>query len=137
MALHRSKQFFGFYPLVLTVVLLLAGALSLAHAARPGQGQKLSADELAAVRKVTTYFNELRHIQGEFVQSGPGNFLTHGTFYLSKPGRLRFEYAAPNPILVVADGTYVIVKDRKLETADHYPISATPLKLVLADKVNL
>lgn len=126
------------YIITLCVVgLTVAGIATLSHAARSGDEKKLSAVEKTAVQRVTAYFNKLRNIQGEFIQSGPGNFLTHGRFYLSKPGKLRFEYAPPNPILVVADGSYVIVKDRKLETADHYPISVTPLKLVLANKVDL
>lgn len=98
---------------------------------------KLSTDEKAAIEKVTTYFNNFRYLSGEFVQRGPSGHVSQGVFYLSKPGRLRFEYSPPNPFIVVSDGQYVIVKDKRLKRADHYPLSATPLRLVLAEKIDL
>lgn len=119
------------------VVALGVGIATFAQAARSAKEGKLSATEIAAVQRVSAYFNRLRNLQGEFVQSGPGRYLASGKFYLSKPGKLRFEYTPPNPILVVADGVYVIVKDRKLQTVDHYPIGMTPLKFVLADKIDI
>ena len=97
-------------------------------ARRAAKEAKLSAEEKAAIEKITTYFNNFRYLNGEFVQRGPSGHFSQGMFYMSKPGRLRFEYAAPNPFLVVADGTYVIIKDRRMKRADHYPLSATPLQ---------
>jgi outer membrane lipoprotein-sorting protein len=128
------------YSCVIVIGLVMAlgvGMVTFAHAARSEKDSKLSATEIAAVERISAYFNQLHYLQGEFVQSGPGKYLATGKFYLNKPGRLRFEYTPPNPILVVADGVYVIVKDRKLETADHYPIGMTPLKFVLAEKIDI
>jgi len=133
-----NKHRFYYCSIAIGLVIALGiGISTLAQAARTKDGGKLSATEVAAIQRVSAYFNQLQHLQGEFVQSGPGKYLASGKFYLSKPGRLRFEYMPPNPILVVADGVYVIVKDRKLETADHYPIGMTPLKFVLADKIDI
>jgi len=98
---------------------------------------KLNSDEIVAVNRASEYFNKLRDIIGEFVQIGPGTHFSEGKFYLSKPGKLRFEYKPPFPLLVVSDGTWLIVNNKKLNTADHYPLSATPLGLVLSDKVDL
>lgn len=134
--MNKFRLYYSFIAVGL-VIALGVSIVTLAEAARSKNGGKLSATEIAAVQRVSAYFNQLRNLQGEFVQSGPGKYLASGKFYLSKPGKLRFEYTPPNPILVVADGVYVIVKDRKLETADHYPIGMTPLKFVLADKIDL
>ena len=50
---------------------------------------------------------------------------------------MRFEYNAPSPIDIVADGSSVIVRDRKLATQDLYPLSQTPLRYLLADRIDL
>jgi outer membrane lipoprotein-sorting protein len=50
---------------------------------------------------------------------------------------MRFEYAAPNPFVIVSDGTWVTIKNRKKEGADQYPLSQTPLRLVLNDDIDL
>jgi outer membrane lipoprotein-sorting protein len=50
---------------------------------------------------------------------------------------MRFEYAPPSPLLVVSDGSWVTVKNTKRKRDDQYPLSTTPLKLVLSDQVNL
>lgn len=120
----------------LAVALSLAVAAPLARAEEPKE-YELTDEDRAALERVTDYFNRIKDIHGEFVQIGPGSHLAEGEFYLSKPGKLRFEYAPPNPLLVVADGTWVIINNRRLQTADHYPISATPLRVVLAEEVNL
>ena len=118
-------------------MLAVAAFAMLPHGADAAKETKLSAEEKATIEKITTYFNNFRFLNGEFVQRGPSGHISQGVFYLSKPGRLRFEYAAPNPFLVVSDGTYVIIKDRRLKRADHYPLSATPLRLVLSEKIDL
>src|ERR1700683_1636528 len=74
---------------------------------------------------------------GNFVQIGPDGGRTEGTFYIQKPGRVRFEYNPPSPIDIVADGSSVVVRDRKLATQDLFPLSQTPLRYLLADHIDL
>jgi len=50
---------------------------------------------------------------------------------------MRFEYHAPNPVLIVSDGTTLAVQNRRLNTVDHYPLFSTPLSLILSDNLNL
>jgi outer membrane lipoprotein-sorting protein len=76
-------------------------------------------------------------MQGDFVQVGPDGRHSDGQFYLLKPGRLRFEYNAPNPVELIADGQSMLVRDRKLSTQDLYPLSQTPLRFLLADRIDL
>jgi len=120
-----------------TLAVMLIAAPSFAARQKDQKPDRLTGDDVQAVKRATGYFNKLRDIKGEFVQVGPGTHLAEGQFYLSKPGRLRFEYSPPNPLLVVADGTWVIINNRRLKTAEHYPISATPLRLLLAEQVDL
>jgi outer membrane lipoprotein-sorting protein len=97
----------------------------------------LNPEQRAIVDKVNTYLTSMQVLSGKFVQVGPDGRRTHGQFYISKPGKVRFEYDAPSPIELVADGQSVVVRDRKLATQDVYPLSQTPLRFLLADKVDL
>ena len=62
---------------------------------------------------------------------------TDGQFYLQKPGRLRFEYNAPSPLELVADGKSVAIRDRRLATQDLLLLSQTPLRFLLSDRIDL
>jgi outer membrane lipoprotein-sorting protein len=125
--------------LAMAVFLLLAlGPLgSLDQMSLAARAQALSDEQRAAIEQITGYFNGMRTLQGEFLQVGPKGHVSTGVFYIAKPGRLRFEYAPPNPFIVIADGTWVTVKNNAKNTADQYPLSATPLRLVLAEEVDL
>ena len=104
---------------------------------QPGPSVTLKPEQRAIVDKVNKYLSLVQTLQGKFVQVGSDGRRTTGDFYLSKPGRVRFEYDDPSPIELVADGTSVVVRDRKLATQDVYPLSQTPLRFLLADKVDL
>jgi outer membrane lipoprotein-sorting protein len=106
-------------------------------ATRPLLASSLSAEEISAVDELSNYFNGFKSLQGEFTQVSPQGRVSTGVFFLSKPGRLRFEYAPPNPFLVVSDGSWVVIENRKQKTTDQYPLAATPLKLLLSEEINL
>lgn len=95
------------------------------------------AEQRALVDRVSTYLTGIRTLVGDFVQVGPDGGKTEGHIYLQKPGRVRFEYAPPSPIELVADGQSLVVRDRKLATQDLYPLGQTPLRFLLADRVDL
>ncbi|HEY4142607.1 MAG TPA: outer membrane lipoprotein carrier protein LolA [Pseudolabrys sp.] len=97
----------------------------------------LNSEQRAIVDKVNAYLTATQNLSGKFVQVGPDGRRTQGNFYISKPGKVRFEYDDPSPIELVADGQSVVVRDRKLATQDVYPLSQTPLRFLLADKVDL
>jgi len=67
----------------------------------------------------------------------PDGGKSEGEFFLQKPGKVRFDYNAPSPIELIADGSSVVVRDRKLATQDLYPLSQTPLRFLLADRIDL
>lgn len=110
---------------------------SLFNRAKPGETTAFDANQRALVDKVSNYLSGIRTLVGDFVQVGPDGSKTEGQIYLQKPGRVRFEYAPPSPIELVADGQSVVVRDRKLATQDLYPLGQTPLRFLLADRVDL
>jgi outer membrane lipoprotein-sorting protein len=95
------------------------------------------ANQKAQAAKVSSYLSSLQTLVGNFVQVGPDGSKTKGDFYIQKPGKVRFEYEAPSPIDIIADGSSVAVRDRKLATQDIYPLSQTPLRYLLSDRIDL
>lgn len=94
-------------------------------------------DPVAAIQRANAYFNTAMTMIGDFVQIGPDGRRSEGKMYLQRPGKLRFEYAPPVTLEIVADGLSVAVHDRKTATKDIYFISQTPLKFLLKDQVDL
>ena len=95
------------------------------------------ANQKAQAARVSSYLSSLQTLVGNFVQVGPDGNKTKGDFYIQKPGKVRFEYDAPSPIDIIADGSAVAVRDRKLATQDIYPLSQTPLRYLLSDRIDL
>ena len=112
-------------------------ALAAASPATARPAIALSADQIGVVRQINAYINALRSLKGRFTQIGPSGEFAEGDFYLQRPGRMRFEYAKPNPILVIADGFWVGIEDRKLRSTQKYPLITTPLSILLGERVDL
>ncbi|MBE7245640.1 MAG: outer-membrane lipoprotein carrier protein LolA [Actinomycetospora chiangmaiensis] len=95
------------------------------------------ADPATVLAQANGYFNGITTLTGTFMQIGADGRRIGGKLTLAKPGRLRFDYDQPSPLEVVADGTSVAVRDRKLNTQDLYFIAQTPLKFLLREKIDL
>lgn len=91
----------------------------------------------AVVDRANAYFTNLGTLVADFTQVGGDGRRIGGTLYLQRPGKVRFEYDPPATLEVIADGSSVAVRDRKLATQDLYSISQTPLKFLLREQVNL
>jgi outer membrane lipoprotein-sorting protein len=104
---------------------------------RPAEPITTEAGQHALVDRVSLYLSTIQTLVGNFVQVGPDGRKTEGKFYIQKPGKVRFEYDPPSPIDVIADGAFVQVRDRKLDTKDTYPLATTPLRYLLADRIDL
>jgi len=95
------------------------------------------ATQKAQAAKVSAYLSSLSTLVGNFVQIGPDGSRTTGDFFIQKPGKVRFEYDAPTTIAMIADGQSLAVRDNKLATQDIYPLSQTPLRYLLSDRIDL
>jgi outer membrane lipoprotein-sorting protein len=91
----------------------------------------------AQATRVSNYLSSLQTVIGNFVQVGPDGTKTKGQFFIQKPGKLRFEYEPPTPIAIIADGSMLAVRDERLATQDIYPLSQTPLRYLLSDRIDL
>jgi outer membrane lipoprotein-sorting protein len=108
---------------------LIAAALV---AAGPVSAEKLS------LGQISNYLNGMKTASGEFTQINDDGTISTGQIYIKRPGRVRFEYNPPEKTLVIADGSTVGVIDG-VSAADSqgYPLNRTPLKIILARKVDL
>ncbi len=93
--------------------------------------------QLAAIDQVSTYLNGISTLSGDFTQTAPDGTVTAGQFFIERPGKLRFDYAPPSPLLVISDGRWVAVQDTRLRTTEKYPLGTTPLKMILSRDINL
>src|ERR1700733_10167954 len=122
------------HRLLLLVFLFLAASpvsAGVPDFARTTQPRFTPADQ-TDLDRVSAYLNAMHSLKGNFVQIGPEGHVDEGRFYILKPGRMRFEYAPPNPTLVVSDGSTVAVTNKQLNTTDKYPIWTTPLSMILS-----
>lgn len=97
----------------------------------------LDGAQRATLGRVNAYFNSLSSVTANFEQTGPDGSRAVGKLYLSRPGKIRFQYAPPSPLEIVADGSSVSVKNRKLATQELWPLSQTPLRFLLQDNIDL
>lgn len=89
------------------------------------------------LKAISDEFTAVPTMMGEFVQFGPNGEQSGGTFYIQRPGKIRFNYEEPSPIRIISNGRTVAVNNKKLKTWNFYPLSKTPLKLLLDDKLDL
>src|ERR1700730_5517904 len=106
-------------------------------AAAPQDTTNSEARQRALVERINGYLTNMQTLVGDFVQVGPDGARTEGQFFIQKPGKVRFEYKPPSRVDVIADGQSVVVRDRKLSTQDLYPLSQTPLRYLLSDRIRL
>jgi outer membrane lipoprotein-sorting protein len=90
-----------------------------------------------AAQKIADHFSSIRSMSGDFIQFGPRGEQTGGKFYIQRPGKIRFNYEAPSAYRVISDGKSVVIDNKKLNTMDLYPLSKTPLKLLLDERIDL
>jgi len=126
--------------LVRTGALALASSLMpllRATAAAAPKAAMLSADQKADVDRVQAYLNGIRTLASRFEQvSGEGNTAT-GKLWLARPGRMRFEYDAPVPILLVANGKNIFYYDKELQQVSELRVEDTPAGFLLRDQITL
>ncbi len=94
-------------------------------------------DRNAIIDRVARAMSETRTVQGSFTQVDPSGSPSNGAFYISRPGKVRFEYTVPEPIFIVSDGTTVSIEEPRRKAYDAVPLSSTPLNLFLRSNIDL
>ena len=113
-----------------TVVLSALALLFAAALPAQAQGQ-------VGVPEIEKYLNSLRTLQARFVQTNPNGSIIQGTFYVRRPGRLRFEYDPPSQLKIVADGFQVTMWDPTTKDFGQWPIGWTAASFLVKDPLSL
>ena len=113
-------------------VTALLAPLAFLALAFPAMAEKLSLSTLSA------YLNQLVTAEADFTQVNADGSVATGRIFIQRPGRVRFEYAAPDESLVLASGGTVAIFDSKSnQPPEQYPLDRTPLNLILGANINL
>jgi len=126
-ALSRSSLFFS-----ILLVLTLQSLFSPSAAAQ----SSFSQEQVQAVLQAEASLNRISTAAGRFLQISNEGGIARGDFFLSRPGRFRFDYDAPSPLALIADGRNVIEIDMDLQSARRKSLNATPLRLFLSSNVD-
>lgn len=89
------------------------------------------------VQKVSDYFNNLKSLQGRFIQTGADKKVMRGKFKMQQPGRFRFDYSRPSRQIIISDGQYLAIQDLDLANEDRVSLDQTPFRILLRKDVNL
>lgn len=112
---------------LITVALMAALATAL-----PARAERLSLDV------ISDYVEGIGSASARFTQIAADGAISTGDLAIRRPGRVRFDYDPPNDGLVLASAGAVYIIDRKVGgTPETYPLSRTPLSIILARDVDL
>jgi outer membrane lipoprotein-sorting protein len=103
--------------------------------AAPPKPAALSDQDRADIGRIEAYLNQLRTATASFLQLADNGGVARGKFFLSRPGKMRFEYDPPTPILMVSTGGSLVYYDSLLKQTSYLPIDSTPLGLLLRDNL--
>jgi outer membrane lipoprotein-sorting protein len=120
----------------LVAALLPLLAAGRAHAAT-AQPAPLTAQDHADIARIEAYLNGLHTLKARFLQVAPNGATSDGTTWLERPGRMRFQYDKPSPLLLVAGHGLFVFYDRELHQTTNLPLGSTPLGLLLRDHLTL
>lgn len=126
-----------FMRLLAVIFALFVFAVAPAYAEEAAQEKPNTEAWQADIKKAQDYLNNLKEARARFVQTAPDGTQFVGTFYLDRPGRLRFEYDPPIEDFIVADGTLIYFYDSQLQEQSNAPIGSTLADFLLRDKIEL
>src|SRR5580658_3367913 len=106
------------------VALALLVARSPARAAAAPARAVLSPADQADLDRIQAYLNGIKTVTGKFEQTNPDGSVSTGTVWLSRPGKMRFDYDPPTKLLIVCDGNFIEVNDKSLDDIQFVPVKA-------------
>ncbi|HEY1096716.1 MAG TPA: outer membrane lipoprotein carrier protein LolA, partial [Alphaproteobacteria bacterium] len=118
-----------YIAVALTALMLLTG---------PAQAQIVTGAERATlIKNAEKYLNSITTLKSEFLQTHSDGTRYSGDFYLSRPGRLRFQYRPPLNDYIVADGLLVHYWDSEVKNYSNAPIGSTLADFLLRKNIKL
>ncbi len=89
------------------------------------------------VQEAERYLQKLKTAKARFIQTTSSGPQLSGDFYLSRPGKLRFQYDAPLKDYIVADGSFIYFYDGDIDEQSNAPIGQTLADFILRPNIRL
>ncbi len=127
-------------PLFFSFIWLLAGlllVLPLPSAAVAAASPSLSSEDLSDIARIEDYLNATSTMQARFIQMDSTGETSEGDFMLWRPGRLRIAYDPPSPVVITANGLFLVFEDTELEQLTHIPLMSTPAGVLVEEEIRL
>jgi outer membrane lipoprotein-sorting protein len=134
-ARRASRRRRRWWPAGLLVAVVVAFAAPAPAAARIAVA--LDPGALQMLQNIETYLNGIRTVEADFLQVASTGDTAAGKLYIKRPGRMRIDYQPPPPILVIADGTFLVYYDKELQQVTHIPLGSTPAGILLDPQISL
>ena len=97
----------------------------------------LSPADLKDVERAESYLNAITILRARFMQAAPDGSTAEGTLSLSRPGKLRLDYDPPNPMIILANGDWLVYHDSQLDHTSYVDIDSTPAALLVKKNLKL
>jgi len=101
----------------------------------PPPAAALTVQDMADLRRIAGYLNGIRSMAARFRQISSDGSSATGSLWMARPGRMRFEYDPPSPILLIADQFYVYYVDKQLAQMSKVGLKSTPAWFLLRDPI--
>lgn len=123
----------------LTTMVLLWGALltSTKAEAETAVAARLTAQDKTDLKRVENYLESLSTLKSGFLQVSSNGGVASGKFFMSRPGKLRFEYDPPASILMIADGIFLVYIDKELDQVTHVFLKSTPVNFLVREDIRM
>ncbi len=97
----------------------------------------LAQTQAPEIAQAEAYLHSLKTGKARFLQTSGNGSQAIGTFYISRPGKLRFEYDPPVKDFIVADGFFIYFYDSQLQEQSNAPIGQTMADFLLRPDLKL
>jgi outer membrane lipoprotein-sorting protein len=98
---------------------------------------EIKTGDKAEIARLQKYLNSIKTMRADFMQTMSDGSSMNGKVAISRPGKMRLEYAPPSDNLLVADGAFVHVWDGQAKTGSSIPLGSSLADIILRDDLKL
>jgi outer membrane lipoprotein-sorting protein len=132
----RNARWWRRLTLALGLTLAMLAPLGIACADTPPQPAQLTAQDQADLLRIAAYLNSISTMTARFHQYSANGGTVSGWLWMERPGRMRFQYDPPSPILLLADRFYVYYVDTQLAEVSQVGLKSTPAWFLLRSPIS-
>lgn len=103
--------------------------------ARIARTLTLTKQDIVDLLRIEKHLNTNKTIRSRFLQVSSDGSYAEGILHVQRPGKMRIEYDAPNPTMIIADGINLLYIDKKLEQVTPMLLIFTPADFILRNKI--